>query len=131
MVLNKDIGFVHDGQPAEIKVDTFNFTKYGLLHGKVLSVSQDAVVREKPQTQGTSDTKAAEQSAETSEPAGQEFVYSARVALDRTTMDIDGRSIELSPGMAVTVEIKTGQRRIIEFLLAPLLRYRQESLHER
>ena len=42
MVSNRDIGFVHPGQEAEIKVDTFNFTRYGLLHGKVLSVSQDA-----------------------------------------------------------------------------------------
>ena len=43
MVSNRDIGFVEPGQDAEIKVDTFNFTRYGLLHGKVLSVSQDAI----------------------------------------------------------------------------------------
>ena len=47
MVLNKDIGFIHEGDPAEIKIDTFNFTKYGLLHGKVISVSQDAVIRDR------------------------------------------------------------------------------------
>ena len=49
MVSNRDIGFVHAGQEAEIKIDTFNFTRYGLLHGKVLSVSQDAITRDKPQ----------------------------------------------------------------------------------
>ena len=49
MVPNRDIGFVHAGQDAEIKIDTFNFTRYGLLHGKVLSVSQDAITRDKPQ----------------------------------------------------------------------------------
>ena len=49
MVPNRDIGFVHAGQDVEIKVDTFNFTRYGLLHGKVLSVSQDAITRDKPQ----------------------------------------------------------------------------------
>ena len=48
MVSNRDIGFVHAGQEAEIKVDTFNFTRYGLLHGTVVSVSQDAIIREKP-----------------------------------------------------------------------------------
>ena len=48
MVSNRDIGFVHAGQEAEIKVDTFNFTRYGLLHGKVLNVSQDAIARDKP-----------------------------------------------------------------------------------
>ena len=49
MVSNRDIGFVHAGQEAEIKVDTFSFTRYGLLHGKVLNVSQDAITRDKPQ----------------------------------------------------------------------------------
>src|SRR6202008_3411282 len=48
MVSNRDIGFVHAGQEAEVKVDTFNFTRYGLLHGNVLGVSQDAIVRDKP-----------------------------------------------------------------------------------
>src|SRR5262249_15991653 len=52
MVSNRDIGFVHAGQEAEIKVDTFNFTRYGLLHGKVLSVSQDAIIRDRPQDRG-------------------------------------------------------------------------------
>jgi hemolysin D len=55
----------------------------------------------------------------------------ARVSLDRTQMEIDGRLVDLAPGMAVTVEIKTGTRRIIEYLLSPLLRYKQESLRKR
>jgi hemolysin D len=131
MVLNKDIGFVQDGQPAEVKIDTFNFTKYGLLHGEVLSVSRDAVVRDKPRTSSDADAKQAGQSASTSEPPGQELVYAARVSLNRTQMEVEGKMVDLSPGMAVTVEIKTGQRRIIEYLLSPLLRYKQESLHER
>ncbi len=67
----------------------------------------------------------------TSEPPGQELVYAARVLLDSTTVQIENRLVELSQGMAVTVEIKTGQRRIIEFLLSPILRYKQESLRER
>jgi hemolysin D len=69
--------------------------------------------------------------AETSEPAGQEFVYSARVSLDQTQMQVEERMVNLAPGMAVTVEIKTGTRRIIEYLMSPLLRYRHESLRER
>ncbi len=129
MVSNSDIGFVHAGQEAEIKVDTFNFTRYGLLHGQVLSVSQDAVIRDRLQDRpgermpGTAN--------ETSEPKGQELNYSARISLDRTTMQIDDRMVNLSPGMAVTVEIKTGSRKILSYLLSPLLRYRQESLRER
>jgi hemolysin D len=130
MVLNKDIGFVHDGDPAEVKIDTFNFTKYGLLRGEVLGVSQDSIMRDKAPGQGGNDRQAG-QGARTSEPPGQELLYAARVSLDRTQMEIEGRLVNLAPGMAVTVEIKTGQRRIIEYLLSPLLRYKQESLRER
>jgi len=134
MVPNRDIGFVHDGDPAEIKVDTFNFTRYGLLHGKVLSVSSDAIIRDKPGGAPASGNKAKENDStlsRSSEPQGQELVYSARISLDRTRMQVDERMVDLAPGMAVTVEIKTGQRRIIEYVLAPLLRYKQESLRER
>jgi ABC-type multidrug transport system fused ATPase/permease subunit len=66
-----------------------------------------------------------------SEPNGQELVYAARVGIDRAQMEIEGRPVQLLPGMAVTVEIKTGSRRIISYLLSPLVRYRQEVLRER
>jgi hemolysin D len=66
-----------------------------------------------------------------SEPLGQELVFAARVSLDRTQMEVDDRVVNLSPGMAVTVEIKTGSRRMIEYLLSPLLKYRHESLRDR
>jgi len=68
---------------------------------------------------------------ESSEPQGQELSYTARVSLDRTRMQIDDRMVNLSPGMAATVEIKTGSRSILSYLLSPLLRYRHEALHER
>ena len=129
MVSNRDIGFVHAGQDVEIKVDTFNFTRYGLLQGRVLSVSQDAIGRDKPQDKSNDRAQGAETA--TSEPKGQELVYAARVSLDRTHINVEEGPVNLSPGMAVTVEIKTGQRRIIEYLLSPLLRYKQESLRER
>jgi hemolysin D len=130
MIQNNDIGFVHDGDPAEIKIDTFNFTKYGLLHGKVLSVSADSISRDKPAGQAGAD-KTANAGTHSSEPAGQELIYAARVLLDTTQMQVEDRLVDLAPGMAVTVEIKTGRRRIIEFLLSPILRYKQESLRER
>jgi hemolysin D len=130
MVPNKDIGFVHDGDGVEIKVDTFNFTRYGLLHGKVITVSQDAVTRDKSANPNNSDRQS-NQTDRSSEPPGQELLYAARVSLDKSSMIIDDRLVGLAPGMAVTVEIKTGQRRVIEYLLSPLLRYKQESLRER
>jgi hemolysin D len=129
MVSNRDIGFVHAGQDAEIKVDTFNFTRYGLLQGKVLSVSQDAIIRDRPQDRGNE--RAPGTPNDSSEPKGQELNYSASISLDRTAMQIDDRVVKLSPGMAVTVEIKTGSRMILSYLLSPLLRYRQETLRER
>ena len=86
-VSNRDIGFVNAGQEAEIKVDTFNFTRYGLLHGQVLSVSQDAIIHERqndrPRDLGSQN--------DSSEPNGQELNYSARISLDRTQMQIDHR----------------------------------------
>jgi hemolysin D len=129
MVSNRDIGFVHVGQQAEIKVDTFNFTRYGLIHGRVLSVSQDAITHDKPQDKAGDQAPGTEMS--TSELKGQELVYAARISLDRTQMQIEEKPVNLSPGMAVTVEIKTGSRAVITYLLSPLMRYRQESMRER
>jgi hemolysin D len=107
-VENKDVGFVKEGQPVEIKIETFQFTLYGTVPGTVLTVSDDAVPIEK---------------------VG--LVYPTRVSMDRSTIQVDGKPVNLSPGMAVTVEIKTGQRRVIEYLLSPLLKSVRESLRER
>jgi hemolysin D len=127
MVSNRDIGFVHAGQEVEIKVDTFSFTRYGVIRGEVLSVSQDAIVRDRPQDK-SSDPVAQRDS---SEPSGQELVFAARVSLDKSQIQVEDGFVNLSPGMAVTVEMKTGARRIISYLLSPLLNYRQSSLRER
>jgi hemolysin D len=129
LVSNRDIGFVHAGQQAEIKIDTFNFTRYGLLHGAVLNVSQDAILRDQPQDRANDRRPGAQN--DSSEPKGQELNYSARISLDHAKMQVDERTVDLSPGMAVTVEIKTGTRTILSYLLSPLLRYQQEVLHER
>ena len=128
MVSNRDIGFVEAGQEAAVKIDTFNFTRYGLLQGKVISISQDAITRNKPQDRGN-EAPGAETTS--SEPKGQELVYAARIAIDRSQMEIENKRVNLSAGMAVTVEIKNGSRSIISYLLSPLLRYRQESMRER
>src|ERR1700730_6975857 len=105
MVSNRDIGFVYPGQQVEVKVDPFNFPGCGLLHGEVASVSHDSIVRDKPpDRQGAAKPGAL---AETSEPQGQELLYAARIALDRTHMQIEDKPIDLTPGMAGTAEIKT------------------------
>jgi hemolysin D len=127
MVSNRDVGFVRAGQEVEIKVQTFNFTRYGLLHGRVLSVSQDAIGRDPAQP----NEKPQGGDNRTGAPADQDPIYAARVTLDQMQMQIDDQLVDLSPGMAVTAEIKTGSRTVISYLLSPLHKYRQESLRER
>jgi hemolysin D len=129
MVSNRDVGFVHAGDEVEVKVDTFDFTRYGLLHGRVLNISSDAIVRDNPNDK--SNEKQAGSTTTTSDLNGQELTYAARISVDRTQMQVEDKKVNLSPGMAVTAEIKTGSRRIISYLLSPLVRYKQESLRER
>lgn len=108
MVANKDIGFIEEGQRAEVKVDAFPFTKYGLIDATLTHLSNDAIADEE---------------------LG--LVYKAQVKLKKTHVQVEGRQVNLSPGMTVSVEIKTGKRRVIEYFLSPLLRYKQESIRER
>lgn len=129
MVNNRDVGFVHAGDEVEIKVDTFDFTRYGLLHGRVLSISSDAIVRDNSADQSRENQPGS--AASSSEPKGQELTYAARISVDRTQMQVEDKKVNLSPGMAITAEIKTGSRRIISYLLSPLVKYKQESLRER
>jgi hemolysin D len=130
MVENRDIGFIHPGQEAQIKVDAFNFNRYGLIGGKVVDVSPDAITYEKPADKNNTDQNADAEN-DSSEPANQELVYATRVSLDQTQIQVEDRMVDLSPGMAVTVEIKTGSRRIISYLLSPLVKFKQEALRER
>ncbi len=132
MVSNRDIGFVHPGQRADIKIDTFNYTRYGLLHGEVESVSADAVTPDRREDDPNARPTGLDKSAAASTDTGaKEPVYAARVSVDKAAMVVDDKSVNLTPGMAVTVEIKTGSRHIISYLLSPLLRYGHESLRER
>jgi len=126
---NRDIGFIQVGQTAEIKIDAFNFTKYGFIDGRVLSVSQDSIRRQKPVD--PSKAKFAGAQTDSSEPLGQEMVYQARIALDQSDISVDGKRVQLSPGMVVTAEIKTGSRTVLSYLLSPVLRLEKDSLHER
>jgi len=108
VIPNKDIGFVDAGQEAIIKVESFPYTRYGYLTGKVKSVSFDAV-----------------------ENKDLGLVYTAIISLDKDTLNIDGKNVRLDAGMNVTAEIKTGKRRIISYLLSPLQTKVDESLRER
>jgi hemolysin D len=129
MVSNRDIGFVRVGDEVEVKVDTFDFTRYGLLHGRVRSISSDAITRDSATDKQNEKSPGAPNA--TSEPKGQELSYAARISVDHPQMQVEDKLVNLSPGMAVTAEIKTGSRRVISYLLSPVLKYNQESLRER
>jgi hemolysin D len=114
---NKDIGLVQSGQLVEVKVDAYDFTKYGLATGRIRTLSRDAV---SPQ-EATADNPAA--AREIPEP-----VYMARILLDSNDLGKAKRS--LFPGMGVTAEIKIGRRRIIDYLLSPIMEHAHDSLRE-
>ncbi|MCC8463374.1 HlyD family type I secretion periplasmic adaptor subunit [Photorhabdus bodei] len=105
---NKDVGFVHVGQPVTVKVETFTFTKYGTVDGEVLNVSNDAIEDEK-----------------------HGLIYSSRIRLKSDHVTVNGQRVPLSPGMSITAEIKTDQRRVIDYFLSPLQQHIDESLRER
>lgn len=95
----------------------------------MLTVSQDAITRDKPASD--KEKQLSTSNTGNSQPQGQELVYSARISLEKTQMAVEDRLVNLGPRMAVTVDIKTGQRRLIQYILSPILRCRQESLRER
>ena len=127
---NKDVGFVHRGQAVEVKVEAYTFTRYGLLHGEVASLSQDVVAPQDAAEDRHSSRDEADYDDEAKRQAGQP-TYVVRVSLDATTIRTEDGISQLEPGMAVTAEIKTGRRTVISYLLSPLLRLRQEGLRER
>ena len=105
---NRDIGFVRAGQPVVVKVEAFPYTRYGYLTGKVKSVSFDAVEHQQ---------------------LG--LVFAVLITLDQDYLVIDGQKVKLTGGMNVSAEIKTGRRRVSDYLISPLQTKVQESLKER
>ena len=107
-LLNKDIGFVRQGMPAEVKIHTFPFTQYGVIQAQVASIDQDATQLE-----------------------DQDLIYNIRLKMARDTLDVNGTQVNLLPGMAVTAEVKTDRRKIIDYFIRPVRQHLQESLRER
>lgn len=107
-IANLDIGFVNAGKTAEVKLETFPYTKYGTIPAVVDIVTADAVTDEKKGS-----------------------YFPAILTLQKNTINVDGKQVALMPGMAITAEIKTGRRRVIEYLLSPIQKAKSESLIER
>lgn len=107
-IKNRDIGFVNIGQAGAVKIDAYNFTRHGSIDGTLETVSSDAIEKE-----------------------GMGLVYPTIVSLATNSIAVENKMQALSPGMSVSVEIKTGSRRIIEYFLSPLLKMGSESIRER
>jgi hemolysin D len=105
---NRDVGFVKEGQTARIKIDAFEYTKYGTLDATVGHVSRDAIQDEK---RGP--------------------IYAVKLVLHRPVLQVAGEAVPITAGMSGSVEIKTGSRRLIEYVLSPLVQHTRESLRER
>lgn len=125
---NKDAGFVMPGQSAEIKVDALPFTRYGTVSGIVEVISADSVQESGQRPAG--DPGPNRLPAQTS-PDAQGPSYSVRVRPLADHLRAGDHDVALAPGMAVVVEIKTGRRRVIQYVLDPVLRYEKESFRER
>ena len=107
---NQDIGFVQENDRAIIKVHTFPFTRYGTINATVTRISDDAVADNKDKNR---------------------LFFGMSLLLEKNTLPVDGREVRLAPGMQVTVEIMTGERRLVEYFLSPLQKHLQESGRER
>lgn len=111
-----DIGFIHPGQDAAIKLDAFDYSIYGILHGKVSYISPDALNEE-----GRS---------------GPEIYYRVHISISPAALaggngQGGARKIEIQPGMTASVDIRTGSRTVLQFITKPITKTLSESLHER
>lgn len=125
---NKDIGFIREGQLAQVKVEAFDYTKYGTIKGTVSHVSRDAI---DPNGMAAMDTLQNKDKQKKDQERPKGAVYSVKVLLDQNRMRIDGREVPLTAGMSASIEVKTGARRIIQYFLSPLIQHTRESLNER
>jgi type I secretion membrane fusion protein, hlyD family len=105
---NKDIGFLQEGQEADVKIESFDYQKYGVVSAKLTNISPNSI-----------------------EDPEQGRVYRLLLTPEKDTIDIEGRKVPLSSGMNVTAEIKTRKKHIYEFFLEPFKTYKSEFLRER
>jgi hemolysin D len=130
-VNNADIGFVKLGQEAVIKLDAFPFTRYGVLHGKVMKIATDAIDSQDARRAEANAISLANSASAPLSGGPRNFVYPVALTLDEGAMTVAGSPAPLRAGMTVTVEIKTESRRIIDYLFSPLAKVASEALRER
>lgn len=122
-ILNKDIGFVREGQAVRVKLEAYPFTDYGLIEGRVESISRDAIDYSQQGAGAARDTQG--------RPPPTGLVYAARIRLDQRRIRVGNGWQPIGPGLSVQAEIKTGERRIIQYLLSPIAQTMDEAGRER
>ncbi len=131
-VANKDIGFVKRKQQAVVKIEAFPFTRYGVIDAAVVKVSRDAIDDREANSLTDAATAARPQlGSNSSSSRTQTLVFPVTLTMARSSIFVEGEEIALKPGMAVTVEIKTGSRRAIDYILSPLREMASQTAHER
>ena len=130
-VENKDIGFVRVGQEAIIKVESFPFTRFGVIDGVVTHVSHDAIPEPDATTAEGMPAKSKKDTFFGGAQRTQNLVFQVLLKTNRDYMAVEGIKIPLSSGMAITAEIKTGKRRIIEYILSPRVEVAARAMKER
>ncbi|MCW6511423.1 HlyD family type I secretion periplasmic adaptor subunit [Lichenifustis flavocetrariae] len=133
LVQNQDIGFIKVGQEVVLKVDAFPFSHYGTLKGTVKRISNEAVDSQEATASSDASTLARpiNNSALSGNQKVQNLVYPVTVEMDKTIINADGKNVPLLPGMMVTAEIQTGDRRVIQYALAPIWEASSQAAHER
>jgi hemolysin D len=128
---NKDVGFVKPGQEALVKIESFPFTRYGTISATVLRVAKDAIPEQDAQQIEGDPAKQSKSSGFAGAQRTQNLVFPVTLNPQEQWVDVEGQQVPLVPGMAVTVEIKTGSRRILEYVLSPLVETSSKALRER
>jgi hemolysin D len=131
LVPNKDIGFVSESQEVELKLEAFPFTRYGLLQGKVRRLRRDAATNPNAAPPGSLAAIAQTPQQGSAPPPPAELPYPAKVTLSRDWIEVGGHQEKIRAGMRVSAEIKTGSRRVIEYLLSPVMQAVKEAGRER
>jgi hemolysin D len=129
---NQDIGFVKEGQDAVVKIESFPFTRYGTINARVTRVARDAIPQpEAEQTETNSNQRQTRSTQSGVAQRTQNLVFPVTLKPETTLIGIDGTNIPLQAGMATTVEIRTGSRRILEYIFSPLVQIGSEAMKER
>jgi hemolysin D len=128
---NEDIGFVKKGEHAVVKIESFPFTRYGTIGAEVTRVARDAI----PEPDADQIERDPTRSFEDTSPGGgqrvQNLVFPLTLRPNQQTILVDGTEVPLGAGMAVTAEIRTGSRRILEYIFSPLMKIGSEAMKER